>query len=62
MMLATALLTANWLIGATGIALILSVILVRTREEEKLLIAQFGDSYLAYQKRAGAYWPRLGQR
>lgn len=60
MMVATALITANWLIGVTGIGLILSVILVRTQEEEKRLIAQFGDNYTTYQKQAGAYVPHLG--
>jgi protein-S-isoprenylcysteine O-methyltransferase Ste14 len=54
------LLTSNWLIGLSGIAIIIAVITIRIPEEEKMLIDQFGDEYRNYMKETGALLPRLG--
>lgn len=59
MQISVLLLTANWFIGLCGIAIILSVILIRIPEEEKLLMEQFGDEYGDYRKRTGALLPKF---
>ena len=60
MQLSVLLLTSNWLIGWSGIAIIVAVIAIRIPEEEKMLIEQFGDEYRAYRKKTGALLPKLG--
>ena len=57
MQISVMLLTSNWLIGLSGIAIIGAVILIRIPEEEKLLIEQFGDEYRQYMKNTGALLP-----
>jgi protein-S-isoprenylcysteine O-methyltransferase Ste14 len=59
MQVSVLLLTANWLIGLCGIAIIVSVIVIRVPEEERLLIEQFGDEYRTYMQRTGALLPAL---
>jgi protein-S-isoprenylcysteine O-methyltransferase Ste14 len=51
--------TANWLIGLCGIAIIVAVIVIRIPEEEKILAEQFGTEYLDYKKNAGTLLPKL---
>ncbi len=58
MQIAVLFLTSNWLIGFSGIAIIISVIAIRVPEEEKLLIEQFGDEYRNYKKISGTLIPR----
>lgn len=60
MQISVLLLTSNWLIGLSGIAIIIAVITIRIPEEEKMLIEQFGDEYRTYMKKTGALFPRLG--
>jgi protein-S-isoprenylcysteine O-methyltransferase Ste14 len=57
---AISLVAANWFFLAAGIAL-LSILIVRTRTEEKNLVMRFGDSYQHYMKRTGRFIPRLNQ-
>jgi protein-S-isoprenylcysteine O-methyltransferase Ste14 len=59
MQISVLLLTANWLIGLSGIAIILSVIAIRVPEEEKILMEQFGDEYGNYRKRTGSMFPKF---
>jgi protein-S-isoprenylcysteine O-methyltransferase Ste14 len=59
MQISVLLLTANWLIGLCGIAIILSVIAIRVPEEEKLLMEQFGVEYGDYRKETGSLLPKL---
>ena len=54
------LLTANWLIGIPPILIILVVMLVRTPQEEAMLLAHFGDEYRAYMARTGRFLPQVG--
>lgn len=59
MQISVLFLTSNWFIGFCGIAIIVSVIILRVPEEEKLLIEQFGDEYRNYMKRTGVLLPTL---
>lgn len=56
---AISLITANWFLLATGVA-VFSLLVVRTRTEEANLVARFGDRYLAYMERTGRFLPRFG--
>jgi len=60
MQISVLLLTSNWFIGLSGIAIIVAVIAIRIPEEEKMLIEQFGDEYRTYIKKTGALLPRFG--
>jgi protein-S-isoprenylcysteine O-methyltransferase Ste14 len=55
--LGIALSTANWFVLACG-ALVLGLLVIRTRTEEEKLLARFGDSYRAYMKRTGRFVPK----
>jgi protein-S-isoprenylcysteine O-methyltransferase Ste14 len=58
-LLANSLAAANWFLFLTGgLAFILMV--VRTRREERHLLARFGDAYRAYVERTGRFVPRVG--
>ncbi|NWG34290.1 MAG: isoprenylcysteine carboxylmethyltransferase family protein [Chloroflexi bacterium] len=59
MQISVLLLTSNWFIGLCGIAIIVSVLVIRVPEEEKLLVEQFGDEYREYVKRTGGFLPKL---
>jgi protein-S-isoprenylcysteine O-methyltransferase Ste14 len=59
-LLANALATANWFIFVTG-ALLMLLLVMRTRREEERLLARFGQSYEDYMQRTGRFWPRLGR-
>lgn len=54
---AVTLLAANWLIGATSVA-VLSLLALRTPLEEQRLIERFGDAYRDYIRTTGRFWPR----
>ena len=56
--LAYFLLSANWVIGLTGLGT--SVLLAaRVDKEEALMIEEFGDDYRAYMRRTGRFLPRM---
>jgi protein-S-isoprenylcysteine O-methyltransferase Ste14 len=55
-LLANSLTAANWFLLATG-ALLVALIVVRTRTEEQLLLARFGDAYRAYMERTARFLP-----
>ena len=55
---ATSLIAANWFVFSAG-AVVFALLAVRTRTEEAKLLARFGDEYLAYQRSAGRFLPRL---
>jgi protein-S-isoprenylcysteine O-methyltransferase Ste14 len=54
--LANSLVAANWFLLATG-AMLITMIVVRTRREEEHLLARFGDSYRSYIDRTGRFFP-----
>jgi len=59
LIVALSLIAANWFFFVLG-ALLLSVLVMRTRTEEANLVARFGDSYRQYMKRTGRFVPKLG--
>ncbi len=57
---ATCLISANYAVWATTLA-VASVMLLRIKKEEAMLAEKFGDSYHSYRRRTGALVPRLLQ-
>jgi protein-S-isoprenylcysteine O-methyltransferase Ste14 len=55
------LLTANALIGASGLAVMI-LLVVRTPREEQKLVERFGEPYRAYMAATGRFWPRWPTR
>ncbi len=58
LMASVTVLTANWLIGATSL-IVLSLLAVRTPQEEAMLIERFGDEYRVYMAKTGRFIPRI---
>ena len=54
--LANSIVAANWFLLATG-ALLMTMIVIRTRREEQHLLARFGDGYRSYMNRTGRFFP-----
>lgn len=52
------LIAANWFFLVSGVVIV-SLLMVRTRTEEKNLVARFGDSYQHYMDRTGRFLPRI---
>ena len=59
--LANSLVAANWFLLATG-ALLVTMMVIRTRTEERHLLARFGDSYRSYMERIGRFFPARTRR
>ena len=59
LVLANALLAANWFLLAGGI-LTLALIVLRTGREEQRLLERFGDSYRTYVRNTGRFLPKIG--
>jgi protein-S-isoprenylcysteine O-methyltransferase Ste14 len=55
------LLTANWFIAITSLAIV-ALLVLRTPIEEAKLLARFGADYAAYVARTGRFVPRLRRR
>lgn len=51
------LITANYIVGISGIAVIVSLMTVRLKEEEAFLYSRFGAAYQAYRNRTGRFFP-----
>ncbi len=58
LMASVTVLTANWLIGMTSL-IVLSLLAVRTPQEEAMLIERFGDEYRVYMAKTGRFFPRI---
>jgi protein-S-isoprenylcysteine O-methyltransferase Ste14 len=52
------LITGLWWL-AVGTIVPLTILLLRTAQEEARLVETFGDAYRAYMKRTGRFWPKL---
>jgi protein-S-isoprenylcysteine O-methyltransferase Ste14 len=48
----------NWLIPC-GTLLVFTLLAIRTKAEEKFLIARFGDQYRNYMQHVGRFFPKL---
>jgi len=58
LMASVTLLTANWLIGATSLA-VLALLTIRVPREEQMLVERFGQQYRDYMATTGRFIPRL---
>ena len=58
-MLAISLIAANWFFVVTGV-LVVSLLVIRTRTEERNLVSRFGMSYRTYMEQTGRFLPRIG--
>lgn len=58
LMASMTVLSANWLIGAFSL-LVLVLIALRTPQEEQMLIGRFGQPYREYMATTGRFMPRL---
>ncbi len=55
-------LTANWFIGVTWSAGLTTIILLRVKREEAMLLARFGSEYSAYMNNTGRFIPTFKKR
>jgi len=60
LILAIALIVANWFVLVTG-AVVFGLLAVRSRTEEANLLARFGEPYRAYRQTTGRFVPKLRQ-
>jgi protein-S-isoprenylcysteine O-methyltransferase Ste14 len=58
LILAIALIAANWFVLLTG-AVVVVLLAVRSGTEEAKLLARFGEPYRAYRQRTGRFMPKL---
>ncbi|MGD9381236.1 MAG: protein-S-isoprenylcysteine O-methyltransferase [Candidatus Thorarchaeota archaeon] len=59
MVIATALISANLIVGVFGIATWTLLYMVRVGDEESMLLEQFGEEYREYMERTGRLLPKL---
>jgi protein-S-isoprenylcysteine O-methyltransferase Ste14 len=57
--LGQALLLANWIAGPAALVAVALLVIVRVPNEERMMIAQFGNDYRDYVRRTGGIVPRL---
>ncbi|OHD72814.1 MAG: hypothetical protein A2177_09115 [Spirochaetes bacterium RBG_13_68_11] len=53
------LLSANWVIGAGGVGVIVTLMTLRLAGEERRLAERFDGTWLCYRETTGAFLPRL---
>ncbi|MFY9607998.1 MAG: isoprenylcysteine carboxylmethyltransferase family protein [Blastocatellia bacterium] len=58
LILAIALIAANWFLLVTG-AVVFALLAVRSETEEEKLLARFGEAYRAYRESTGRFVPKL---
>ena len=59
MVIATAAISANLVVGLVGITVWTIFYFIRVGDEENLLLEQFGEEYEEYMKRTGRLLPKL---
>jgi protein-S-isoprenylcysteine O-methyltransferase Ste14 len=57
--LAQPLLLQNWIAGFINLLAFLPFYLLRVREEEKLMLEQFGEQYRSYMRTVGSVFPKF---
>jgi protein-S-isoprenylcysteine O-methyltransferase Ste14 len=60
LMASVTVLTANWFIGISSVA-VLALLAIRTPKEEQMLIERFGQQYREYMTMTGRFIPRIGR-
>jgi steroid 5-alpha reductase family enzyme len=60
LMASVTLLTGNWMIGVSSVA-VLALLTIRTPKEEQMLIERFGQDYRDYMETTGRFIPRIGR-
>ncbi|QDU29465.1 Isoprenylcysteine carboxyl methyltransferase (ICMT) family protein [Anatilimnocola aggregata] len=60
LMASVTVLTANWFIGISSLA-VLALLAIRTPKEEQMLIERFGQQYQDYMVTTGRFIPRIGR-
>lgn len=60
LMASVTVLTANWLIGVSSVA-VLALMVLRTPKEEQMLIDRFGQQYRDYMAKTGRFIPKIGR-
>jgi protein-S-isoprenylcysteine O-methyltransferase Ste14 len=58
-MVLVSLISANWVIGLSGLLLVISIPAARVPIEERELSERFGKQWESYRERTGAFFPRL---
>lgn len=58
LMISVTVLAANWQIGLTGLV-VMTLLVIRTTQEEQLLLDRFGAEYRDYMRTTGRFFPRL---
>lgn len=58
LMLATTLMSANAIIGISGL-FVIAILALRTPQEEQCLLERFGPAYQAYRNQTGRFVPKL---
>ena len=58
-MLLVLIVSANWLLGLSGLLLVGSIAAVRIPVEERQLAERFGSAWDAYRSHTGRVFPRL---
>jgi len=61
LMIGMGLLSANWLIGAWGLAVAVLIVSLRTHMEEEMMTTAFGERYRQYAAGTGRFLPRLSR-
>ena len=60
-LLGLSLVASSWFLLLTG-AVVVTLLVIRTRREEDHLVRRFGDDYRKYMSRTGRFLPRWGSR
>ena len=56
--LTLAAIAGSWL-GASFVVATFTLLAIRTRTEERFLVARFGDTYRSYMTEVGRFWPHI---